>query len=863
MAKKKHKRVAPKDSNAHQIFIKKAAEAGFSNLLVRDFFYQINAHPQLIAFVQICQNLIEILKFPCDEWGCDEDGIDCRTWQSLCRWVVGNADMLTKAIGTEFDAKPNHEQDNPLVHKGVTLHSLYSALWNYQENPKLRARYAALQAQALLAHARVIRETHSREVYETYVGEGPLLSSPKSDISMGLGLRDLSKAVAEPELLAIEPFVPPVEFAKKVGSCFLRLNPLYHSSNFQQLDQETERRRKRFTNFVYFLQRAHGERLWLGRDKHHRDEGGGGGTPEPGYVDFQNIAQGLKVESGGNESDWYVPKVPPKHSVSKRIKRDEAPFDDGQGAYFFSEQDPEDGQPPTEANPVAAFLRARNQARHIAMANQYLPWRYESLTDQEIHNVATVAKSYLKSELLRSGSSEDRGFYEVALLSLIVLWTGASWTKAAEMRVQPADAKRHSHASLCLMTSALQDHWRVESTFPQYKTQPKMPEEVTRKLAKYLLLPDIGGLGDYILNLLKFTGRKPSPKTRLFKFSLKQYRKAFKRLVDEAGESERVTWGNWEKVMFNAITVDTGDVVDAVAITGEPHVLAQTKCFYYTPKAADLLTTYISSAKQLAKHAELELEDQVDRHLTGAKHQEIYIGSRACALKSAVVGAVSDLKSRLRRAQTYGGWADFAQYHNVFTFYTVQILAFATGYRAVKTPFFSLDEVHEQLRLTALSDKDNEKKRKTRLSYLPDVVFRQLEHYEKHLEVLYATSDFRLKRNGEVEPEPCFFISVGEKRSGTLQVRPRTMEPHLEKFLGLPANTHRRFMRTELKEAGCPPDYVNAFMGHASYGEEPWSRYSSLSAKQYRDTMAQYLEPIMKELGFVPVVSRLAGYAGR
>lgn len=87
------------------------------------------------------------------------------------------------------------------------------------------------------------------------------------------------------------------------------------------------------------------------------------------------------------------------------------------------------------------------------------------------------------------------------------------------------------------------------------------------------------------------------------------------------------------------------------------------------------------------------------------------------------------------------------------------------------------------------------------------------------------------------------------------------MKKHLDEFLGLPANAHRRFMRTELREARCSPDYVNAFMGHASYGEEPWSRYSSLSSKQYRNMMAQYLEPIMRELGFTPIASRLAGRA--
>lgn len=113
------------------------------------------------------------------------------------------------------------------------------------------------------------------------------------------------------------------------------------------------------------------------------------------------------------------------------------------------------------------------------------------------------------------------------------------------------------------------------------------------------------------------------------------------------------------------------------------------------------------------------------------------------------------------------------------------------------------------------------KKRKTRLSYLPNMVLRQLEHYEQHLKVLEATNDFRFKSSFETEKETCFFLRSADGRDGKLLVGPKTMVRHLDEFLGLPANAHRRFMRTELREADCPPDYVNAFMGHASFGEEP------------------------------------------
>ncbi|MBL3827227.1 MULTISPECIES: hypothetical protein [unclassified Marinobacter] len=870
MAKNALTWVAPKDGKAHQIFIAKAVEAGFSAAVVRDFFYQINAHPELISFVQISRNLIDILQLPCDEWQDNEAGIDFRAWQSLCRWATENAHALTDAIGPSFDERPKRHRHNPLLRKGVTRHPLYSALWNVQENPRLRSHYAALQAQVLYAHALAIQEAHTAEAYESYDGDNPLLDSPRSASAMGYTVRALSYAVAEDELLVLQPFVSPKTFGREVGACLWSMDLAGQSGEVLLVDKAKEKRQNGLRDLVYFVERAHGKRSWAFRESHGPKEGSGGGKSEPGHVDFQTMASGLEVNLGTGVSDRFVPALPPKGSIAGRLKVDESPFDDGEGSYFFSDEEESGTSGGAKvSNPAASFLRARNQARHIAMANQYLPWRYESLTDQEIHNVAMAALSYLNRPVLISGSKEEKVFHELALLTLIVLWTGVSWERAIGLRIQRGRFKRRKRYEepeeqyLRLSLSPVRNLWCIESTFPEYKTELKVPEESGRKILDNVLLPDLCGLTDRVLDLLKRRGQKPSPKTKVFTHSAKLYRKAFKKLVHDAGESERVTWGRWEKVMFDAITAETGDVVDAVAITGEPHVLAQTKCFYFSPNVGDLIDRYVAVAAQLAKQAELPLDSDEGGHLIGAEQRKVYVGSRACASKPAVVNAVSDLKARLGAARTYDLWSDFAEYHNVFTFYTVQMLAFATGYRAVKTPLFSLEEINGQLRLTALSDKDNEQKRKTRLSYLPNMVLRQLEHYEQHLKVLEATNDFRFKSSFETEKETCFFLRSADGRDGKLLVGPKTMVRHLDEFLGLPANAHRRFMRTELREADCPPDYVNAFMGHASFGEEPWSRYSSLSSRQYRDMMTRYLEPIMEELGFTPVASRLAGGVSR
>lgn len=148
-----------------------------------------------------------------------------------------------------------------------------------------------------------------------------------------------------------------------------------------------------------------------------------------------------------------------------------------------------------------------------------------------------------------------------------------------------------------------------------------------------------------------------------------------------------MTWRAWETVLFHRIEGETGDVVDAVAITGEPNALAHTKSYYYTPSASTLLEVYLRTISRLSHQAGLGLSVDIERHLEMASTLTHCVGSRACANKPAVVDAVRALKKKLREKGGYETWGSFAEFHNLFTFYTVQMLAFATGYRAVTTPF--------------------------------------------------------------------------------------------------------------------------------------------------------------------------------
>jgi hypothetical protein len=86
-------------------------------------------------------------------------------------------------------------------------------------------------------------------------------------------------------------------------------------------------------------------------------------------------------------------------------------------------------------------------------------------------------------------------------------------------------------------------------------------------------------------------------------------------------------------------------------------------------------------------------------------------------------------------------------------------------------------------------------------------------------------------------------------------VRPKLIEPLLKPYLDVAANTHRRFLRTELVERHCPHEIVDAFMGHWQHGEEPFGQFSSFSFAHYVATLRRYLEPLLTEIGIMQSIS--------
>jgi hypothetical protein len=168
--------------------------------------------------------------------------------------------------------------------------------------------------------------------------------------------------------------------------------------------------------------------------------------------------------------------------------------------------------------------------------------------------------------------------------------------------------------------------------------------------------------------------------------------------------------------------------------------------------------------------------------------------------------------------------------------------------RGIRTPYRNLSEVDPVTGLLFLQDKKSPSKKKTsgyktRLVWLPPFVREQMQYYREHLEALRLPTT-----------KPCFFVDPKEQNA--VEVRPKTLALHLAEFLPLPANVHRRLLRTQLLKRRCPPEMIDALLGHWHRGEEPWGEYSSFCYATYRQLLAQFLEPLLQDLGFCAIRSR-------
>jgi hypothetical protein len=823
----------------------------------------INAHDRLLGFARIAKNLSLILK-PLREVIDREDSDNLamfRGWPQLLDWLVDN----------EVEPGPSSRdhgvalEKDPIDREGILRHPMYDCLWHRAKDNSAASTFRSLQWQVLWAHASFLFKkckhdsSAGRLEYEAYSENPEWGVFPDSSYSATHSVRLIGQNTWPSYLADLEPTTPPWKFV--------------YSIRYVRCSKEEE---KRLRDLYLFLARVYGEEPWSSPVSRSRNSSS--------FRTNRRLSSEIAVPDDEYDSDsrrpterWVtVLDLASDLTQEQILDLDISPEElgDTHDVYLAEQEGP---ALDFRQMAVTSAIAARGQLRHLQMSHQLLPWQYSQLTIQEVGNL--LRRCNEAYEAIRDLATWDQSQFRTAeLLCLIhtMLWTSSTPDRAWNLRVFTGivspDLKTQLSREGVLLFELNERHWHVPALLPPYESTIEDTEKQAHSLEEFFSLPDIAGTGTLLQELLnRVQSRWPSPEPGaqplsrqegdaqgssrvdgryLFAGEFEEYKSDLNAWLNADGSTTRVTAGRIGSFLFGRILANSGDIMAAVLTTGRDHPLARTQKFYSTYEIEELQRRYTTAAKTAFEQAGCTANPTPPAQAGKiCEVQKGYVGARLCATKDAVELAIKRLKEGIQKTLPIMDLSGAIAFHNLFTLHTVMLFGYGTSMRAIRTPYLGLEQVDPDTSFVLISDKDDDSHNKTRLAWVPKIVADQMRCYADHCSAV-ASDNLELRN----WPDPCFFL---EPNGSPASVRPKSITDNMRPFLALPPNAHRRFMRRELLCAGCPPEMVNVWMGHAFQGEEPWGPHSSFSFAEYRSVLGPKLEKILEDLGWEVLVSPL------
>jgi len=241
------------------------------------------------------------------------------------------------------------------------------------------------------------------------------------------------------------------------------------------------------------------------------------------------------------------------------------------------------------------------------------------------------------------------------------------------------------------------------------------------------------------------------------------------------------------------------------------------------------------------------------------------VGSQLRPASGTVKRLADGLGKALARALPAAGRTqDLAAAHNAMVLYTLALLWYATGVRAVTDPFESLALMLPEADLAAVADKVHQGGRDGRPVVLCATAKAQLAAYQRHLQALagrWARHDAGLARRiaataaGGQEALWLLFLLERQPDDGAHWIpQPITVARARDAFDAhgwrLPLNTQRHVLATALRPLGVPAEYIAGQLGHAQRGDHLLGEHSVLSPADLRP-LAEGTDRLLASFGFV------------
>jgi hypothetical protein len=826
MQETKHR--LPDQAAAIRKLIARAGDAGFTERDVWEILWLITAPPDLLAFAIAAERILLILKTIPDgsEWQTALADSGIPDWAPFLSWVVEERDRLGHEI-EGFGREKNTTGNNPVRGSASTEFPFYAMLCEPLRMGADDERYLLLSAHLLLAHMVALRD---HATLDDYRYRGPAIGwklLPNGVGAAARAVRRFSEKDRHRFLADLPVGLPPDAFVEALEDT--------------PLPEDTDLARDR-PHLVRFLAKCWHLQDWRGGSGTGRGGGGkkwvGGGYENLGLTGTRHrLSRDDDPFVDLGEIDWLLPK---RESTRKRnllLDSDLQPDEDGAEEEILLGADDCES---TRRDPGALAKTARAKARHVARANQLLPWDYARLTDREsaaVHDA--LAKWFEELNAKANWTKQDEFAAQTAIVLAAMFLTSAEAERIEDLRLVVANEANETIGFALVFADASprgEPWWRIRAAEPVYATESAEEDPRLRRRAPFLHLQNpIDGLGELCRRL---AAGKPIPRSGLPLITAKidDLLVHARKWLTTCFPDGRVTLAKLQSHLWLHMVEETGDPALATCATGARDPQSEVRLFYTTPSLDHLAAHYERVTCALVTPDSPQATPPV---------RGLAVGARLCPTIEAIRRAMQDLWADIDATRNPLDRKTFVAHHNLATLYVLQHFAYATSCRAIVTPYLDIDEIDGERRLAYLDDKDDDSKRKTRLVWIPDRLYEDMQAYREHLMALRMQL---ANLPAPMRAEPCFFL---DERMEPMLARPKIIETFLQRYLPVRANTHRRFLRTELLERGCPAEVVDAFLGHWQQGEEPYGPYSSFAVSRFVDVLMRHLEPLLEEIGFV------------
>jgi hypothetical protein len=520
-------------------------------------------------------------------------------------------------------------------------------------------------------------------------------------------------------------------------------------------------------------------------------------------------------------------------------------------------------------SPVQKAIFARQVKSQLAMQNQRMVSRWEVLSLYEVSSFLTAVANLMAKKERSPYLPENADAKELAALLTTMFWLGKRLDRAVNLRlykqihngdIEPGFVAKGNHGG----------YWITVPAVPERKILPNdaqrsQAHEIATSFAISTGISVEEIIARYVTDVHKYRSKFlfPRPDKKIYIKMTSDFLACVNRR-----HATRLTMNRISDYIFEMISRhDSADLTVAMYITGKEHFLGRNPSYYTSLPIKKLRAIFKVVCREIKhRHISETPRDDIRRIERSVAKERLpvttcHIGTPFRPTRKTVKDLVKDLQKKLEDIiKVEKGVLKLMRFHNSMTRYTAFMIAFGTGFRAIRDPFLSAAEIDWRSGFALLADKDNEDGYNSRLIWLPPDCLEQLKLFREHQQnalyrfnILIPNLYSRLDRpRRDVPGRHMYFTNHWKDAYIATNIGPKGLYYKLN--YTLPLNASRHYLRSNLLEKKCPVEVINALLGHYERGEEPWGSYSGLSPLVYRDVLMKKLVPLLKKDGWKAIL---------